>query len=310
MRRWDVAGWEVETGDSLALMREMEDGWVDAIVTSPPYADQRAYEDGELGGHRSNAAATRQLRARSRSVRSAAPAVWAQWLRPYTAEMLRVLSPTGSLMLNVGIVLRDGEEHDCTDAILANCREQGWKVLHRLIWHKPNGQVPSAPGYLTVSHEFVFWLARSTREVWRAFEQPEGSQASREVRSAHKPSSRARMEGMYSGNGTHRKQGRSHQLHPDGARPTTVMTHSVGGEPNPDSHPARMPVRLAQHLVAMSCIPGGLVLDPFSGNATTGIAATRIGRRFLGFEIDAAYAEASRQRLLGDAPLFNAAALA
>jgi len=292
--------WHVVVGDSLDVMRGMDAATVDAIVTSPPYADQRAYVPGELGGrHGLDVRPKQRLNARPRAVRSEAPARWVEWLEPYTAECLRVLKPTGSMMLNVGVVLRDGEEHDCTDAILRNCRAQGWKVLHRLIWHKPNGQVPSAPGYLTVSHEFVFWLAPTTRP-WRAHEQPAGSQASREVRTPHAPASAARMAGLYTGAGTHRKQGRTHKLHPDGARPTTVFTCAVGGESNPDAHPARMPLRVARHLVAMTCPPGGLVLDPFSGNATTGVAATRSGRRYLGVELDPAYAEQSRRRIAED----------
>ncbi len=283
-------------------MASMDAGSVDAIVTSPPYADQRAYEPGELGRRSGSHPVHRRRRAPGPGRRSAAPAAWVDWIEPYTAEMLRVLSPAGSAMLNLGIVLRDGEEHDCTDAILRNARAQGWKLLHRLIWHKPNGQVPSAPGYLTVSHEFVLWLS-STTSPWRAFEQPPGSQASREVRTPHAASSRDRMSALYAPKdaGCYRRR---HALHPDGARPTTVFTCAVGGEPNPDGHPARMPPKLAAHLVAMCCPPGGLVLDPFSGNATTGLMARRAGRRYLGIELDPAYAEASRRRLRDDAPLF------
>lgn len=300
--------WEVIHGDSLDVMRSMDAGSVDAIVTSPPYADQRAYVPGEVGG-RDHVNRRVRSRARGRAARSAAPALWVEWLRPYTAEMLRVLSPAGSAMVNVGVVLRDGEEHDCTDAILRNCREQGWKVLHRIVWSKPNGQVPSAPGYLTMAHEFVFWLSPTTKP-WRAFEQPEGSQASCEVRTPHAASSAARMTSMYSGDGTHHKQSSRHRLHPDGARPTTVFECAVGGTPNPDAHPARMPVKLAQHLVAMTTPPGGLVLDPFAGNATTGVAANRLGRRFLGIEIDADYAAGARRRLAEDSPLLAVATAA
>lgn len=296
--------WEVVTGDSLEVMCGMPDGSVDAVVTSPPYADQRAYEAGEFGGRRGNHLANQRIRARSRAERSGAPDVWVEWIRPYTAELLRIVSPTGSMMLNLGIVLRDGEEHGCTDEILRNCRLQGWKLLHRRIWDKPNGQVPSAPGYLTVSHEFVLWLAPSTG-AWRAFEQPAGSQASCEVRKPHAAGSGARMRGLYTGRGTHAKQGKRHELHPDGARPTTVVRCPVGGEANPDQHPARMPIPLAQELVSMCCPPGGLVFDPFSGNATTGVAATRLGRRYLGVEINPEYAEQSRQRLARDAPLLQ-----
>lgn len=291
-------------GDSLPMMRAMADGAVDAIVTSPPYADQRVYEEGEVGrGQRIGVTpGVRRTRARSRAQRSNAPAEWVQWIEPYTAEMLRVLTPAGSIMLNLGVVLRDGEEHPCTDDIIRGCRAQGWKILHRLVWHKPNGQVPSAPGYLTIGHEFVAWMSATTAP-WRAHEQPPGSQASREVRTPHAASSLVRINSLYSGAGAHRKQSKIHALHPDGARPATVLTYPVGGEANPDAHPARMPLKLAQQLVAMCCPPGGLVLDPFCGNATTGVAANRIGRRFVGIEIDPAYVVGARRRLADDDPL-------
>jgi site-specific DNA-methyltransferase (cytosine-N4-specific) len=299
--------WEVIVGDSLDVMDTLEPGSVDAIVTSPPYADQRSYEPGEImakGARPSSMGRqSRGLSARSAKERSAAPARWVEWIEPYTAAALRALSPTGSMMLNLGVVLRDGEEHDCTDAILRNCRAQGWKLLHRIVWNKPNGQVPSSAFYLTVAHEFVLWLSPTTRP-WRGYEQPAGSQASREVRTPHAKASAARMTALYTGAGTHHKQSSKHQLHPDGARPSTVFTCAVGGEPNPDAHPARMPIMLARHAVAMACPPGGLVLDPFAGNCTTGVAATRSGRRFLGIELDPGYAAAGSQRLTNDLGLF------
>lgn len=298
--------WDVVDGDSLEVMRGMPDGSVDAIITSPPFADQRAYVEGEIGGRWADNRPKARLNARSRAQRSAAPAAWMQWLEPYTAEMLRVCSPAGSLMLNLGVILRDGEEHPCIDDIVRNCRTQGWRLLHRIVWSKPNGQVPSSPAFLTVAHEFVFWFAPSA-DAWRGYAQPEGSQASREARTPHEPASALRMRSLYSGAGNTAKQGRTHRLHPDGARPTTVITVPVGGAANPSAHPARMPVDLAHKLVTLCCPPRGLILDPFSGDATTGVAATRLGRRYLGVEIDAGYAAASRRRLAEDSPLMAAA---
>jgi site-specific DNA-methyltransferase (cytosine-N4-specific) len=286
-------------------MRGMDAGSVDAIVTSPPYADQRTYNPGEIGGRDKRAGAVNaHHRARSRRERSSAPDRWVEFMEPFTEEMLRVLSPTGSLMLNLGVVLRDGEEHPCTDQIIAQARAQGFKLIHRLIWNKPNGQVPSAPGYLTVAHEFVAWLAPSV-DCWRAFTEPAGSQASREVRTPHAPSSVSRMKALYTGAGTHRKQSSVHKLHPDGARPTTVITAAVGVDANPEKHPARMAMKVARDCVAMICPPGGLVLDPFCGNATTGVAAEGLGRRFLGVEIREDFAEGARRRMRKDVQIVH-----
>jgi len=62
-------------------------------------------------------------------------------------------------------------------------------------------------------------------------------------------------------------------------------------------HPTQKPVRVLEHIVRLASKPGDLVLDPFMGVGSTGVAARRLGRRFLGFEIDEAYVRAAERRL-------------
>lgn len=62
-------------------------------------------------------------------------------------------------------------------------------------------------------------------------------------------------------------------------------------------HPAQKPLRVLRRLVEVASNPGDLVLDPFAGVGSTGVAALELGRRFLGMEIDGAYAAAARARL-------------
>lgn len=71
-------------------------------------------------------------------------------------------------------------------------------------------------------------------------------------------------------------------------------------------HPTVKPVSLMQWLVRLVTPPGGLVLDPFMGSGSTGIAALREGVSFIGIEQDAQYCELARLRIEGDAPLLNA----
>jgi len=71
-------------------------------------------------------------------------------------------------------------------------------------------------------------------------------------------------------------------------------------------HPTVKPVRLMRWLcVLVGCQPGSLILDPFAGSGTTGIAALRAGFRFLGMEREPEYVEIARARIRGDSPLFN-----
>jgi DNA modification methylase len=65
-------------------------------------------------------------------------------------------------------------------------------------------------------------------------------------------------------------------------------------------HPTQKPVDLLQSMVRVVAPEGGLVVDPFCGSGTTGVACVREGRRFLGVERDPEYCEVARKRLGGE----------
>ncbi len=70
------------------------------------------------------------------------------------------------------------------------------------------------------------------------------------------------------------------------------------GEKRANTHPTVKPVALMAYLVRLVTPPGGIVLDPFVGSGSTGLATEQEGFRFVGIEIDAEYLEIARQRLL------------
>ena len=72
-------------------------------------------------------------------------------------------------------------------------------------------------------------------------------------------------------------------------------------------HPTIKPVELMQWLCRLVAPPGGVVLDPFCGSGSTGVAARREGLGFVGVEIDPDFAAIARRRISEDAPLFNRA---
>ena len=62
-------------------------------------------------------------------------------------------------------------------------------------------------------------------------------------------------------------------------------------------HPTQKPLRVLRRLIELASAPGDLVLDPFMGVGSTGVAAIELGRRFVGIELDERYVEAARHRI-------------
>ena len=72
------------------------------------------------------------------------------------------------------------------------------------------------------------------------------------------------------------------------------------GSSNSAPHPTTKPLALMRAMVADFTRPGELVLDPFAGSGSTGVACGMLGRRFIGWELDASYYEIARRRLSGE----------
>jgi len=291
-----VSTWDLIHGDCREVMREMPRASVDSIVTSPPFADQRNYNGGneERRTERANRNGRRPgVKNQSRRARSEAPMRFAEdFVETVLPPMYDVLGDDGALMLNLGVVLRDGEESPYADAILAGARELGFKLLHRIVWHKPNGLTPSHAAFMRINHEWVFWLAKST-SAYRGYDTV--------TRTPHKESTLKRIGQPYKEGGPderYSKRSSGHKLHPDGARPGTVFTAGVGGTKGV-KHSAVMAYKTARHLVALSAPVGATVLDPFAGSGTTGVACRELDRNFIGVEIEEGYLPECRRRIEG-----------
>lgn len=82
----------------------------------------------------------------------------------------------------------------------------------------------------------------------------------------------------------------------NGGGRAAVWTYGLCKEDRPD-HPCPKPIPLMEALVRDFTDPGDLILDAFAGSCTTGVAAKRLGRRFIGWERDPRYFEIGRKRL-------------
>jgi site-specific DNA-methyltransferase (adenine-specific) len=94
--------------------------------------------------------------------------------------------------------------------------------------------------------------------------------------------------------------GKKAGLHPFGPLVSDVWTdiHRIKHNKYRDEHPCQLPVHLLERIILMSTDENDIVLDPFSGTGTTAIAAKRLGRKYVGLELDEEYVQISESKLL------------
>jgi len=98
--------------------------------------------------------------------------------------------------------------------------------------------------------------------------------------------------------------GKKHLIHPFGTLVSDVWTdiYRIRHSKRRDEHPCQLPVHLLERLILMTTDVGDIVLDPFIGTGTSAIAAKRLGRKYIGIDIDDKYVAISREKLGGISP--------
>ncbi|GIV30152.1 MAG: methyltransferase [Bacteroidia bacterium] len=101
--------------------------------------------------------------------------------------------------------------------------------------------------------------------------------------------------------------GKKDSLHPFGPLVSDVWTdiHRIKHNKKRDPHPCQLPIHLLDRLILLTTDEGDIVLDPFSGTGTSAISAKRLGRKYIGFELDSNYVEISKRKLEHTEPNFK-----
>lgn len=100
---------------------------------------------------------------------------------------------------------------------------------------------------------------------------------------------------------------KKNSLHPFGPLVSDVWTdiHRIKHNSKRDPHPCQLPIHLLDRLILLTTDENDIVLDPFSGTGTTAISAKRLGRNYIGFELDEKYVEISQHKLKQVKPNFK-----
>jgi site-specific DNA-methyltransferase (adenine-specific) len=196
------------------------------------------------------------------------------WCREWIHEMVRITKPTGSIFVhNIPKWL----------TYYASFLNEVAHFKHWISWDAPSGPMGVS---LQPSHYGILYYVKN----------PEKNKFY-ELRYPHK---RCRKCGYLLKD----YGGKKATLHPFGPLVSDVWTdiHRIKHNKYRDEHPCQLPIHLLERIILMTTDEGDLVLDPFIGTGTTAVAAKRLGRKFIGIDIDKKYVDITKNKLSQEKP--------
>jgi DNA modification methylase len=282
-------------GDARQQLQQLDAGSVQTVVTSPPYWGLRNYGHDDQLGHEPT------------------PDAYIEAMVTVFAEVHRTLADTGTLWLNIGdsyASYRDGKatpdssRGTSTGTLVekgkaANrsarsfentsikhkdlvgipwrlafaLQAEGWHLRQDIIWNKPNPMPESVRDRCTKAHEYIFLLTKQAHYDYNSEAIDESTTDRRSIDDAST---------------THRRRIETRNRRSVWTIPT---------KPFHGAHFATMPDEIAELCIQAGSQRGDLVLDPFAGSGTTGVAALKLDRKFVGIELNPHYAEIAHRRL-------------
>ncbi len=255
---------EVLLGDCGQLLTTLPDDSVDLIFTSPPYADQRKSTYG--GIH---------------------PDEYVDWFLPISEQLLRVLKPDGTFVLNIKEKVVQGERSTYVMELIIAMRKQGWLWTEEFIWHKKNCYPGKWPNRFRDAWERLLQFNKSRK--FNMYQEevmvPMGDWAKSRLKNLSETDKIRDNSRVGSGFG----KNISNWLERDKAFPTNVL--HLATECNNKNHSAAFPEELPEWFIKLFTKEEDMVLDPFMGSGTTLKVANRMLRNSIGIEIVPEYVE-------------------
>ncbi len=257
-------------GDAREKLKEMADNSIDLIVTSPPYADSRA---STYGGVK--------------------PDDYVDWFLPIGAELLRVLKPNGTFILNIKEKVVNGERHTYVLELIMALKKQGWLWTEEFMWHKKNSYPGKWPNRFRDSWERLlqFNKSRHFNMYQETVMVPMGDWAKSRLKNLS-ATDKVRDDSKV-GSGFGKKI--ANWLERDMAYPTNVI--HMATECGNKNHSAAFPEELPEWFIKLFTQERDWVLDPFAGSGTTVHVAKRMNRNSVGIEILPEYYEMAKTEL-------------
>jgi adenine-specific DNA-methyltransferase len=261
----------VAPGESLDALKQVPDGQIKLIITSPPYNIGKPYEK-----------ATDLAR-------------YVDDLRPIIGELIRVLAPDGSVCWQVGNYVNNSEIVPLDTVFYPVFANLGLKLRNRIVWHFEHGL--HASKRFSGRYETLLWFTKGDTYTFNLDD----------VRVPSKYPGKLSWKGPNKGQPTGNPLGKN----PSDVWKLIANEWEVGfwDIPNVKSnhaektiHPCQFPIELVERCVLALTQLGDWVLDPFSGVGSALLAALRHDRRAMGCEREPEYVKIAHERIV---QLFN-----
>lgn len=296
---------ELWRGDCVSVMSWLRDFGYQAncVVTSPPYFGLRDYGvEGQIGLEQTPDEYVAKLVGVFRAVREVLADDGTLWLNLGDSYNNFRVSTNGQSVHSGKLkgkfdgrrpVDRNLKEKDLIGIpwrVAFALQSDGWYLRQDIIWHKPNPMPESVRDRCTKAHEYVFLLSKGPKYFYDAEAVKEKAAESTVVRLSQNIDAQegsSRVPGKTNGN--------MKAVGSDMRNRRSVWT--VSTKPFKGAHFATFPPDLIEPCILAGCPVGGTVLDPFMGAGTTALVSEKLGRRWVGAEINPDYCGIAMNRL-------------
>ena len=261
---------DILEGDSKEILKTLADNSIDLIVTSPPYADRRKQTYGGVSPER-----------------------YVEWFLPISKELLRVLKPDGTFILNIKEKAENGERNTYVIELILALRKQGWLWTEEFIWHKKNSYPGKWPNRFRDAWERLLQFNKTKKFNMYQDEVkvPVGDWASGRLKNLSE-TDKVRDN---SKNGSGFGKNIYNWVGKETVYPNNVLHLST--ECNNKNHSAAFPDALPEWFIKLFTKEYDTVLDPFAGSGTTLRVAKNLYRNSIGIEIMPEYIDIIKRQI-------------
>lgn len=251
-------------GDCFEVMKRFKSESVDLILTSPPYADQRKKTYGGIS-----------------------PNDYVDWFLPKSEQLLRILKPTGTFILNIKEKAKNGERNTYVMELILAMRKQGWLWTEEFIWHKKNCFPGKWPNRFRDSWERLLQFNKHKKfNMYQDAVMVDVGDWSKSRLAKLSERDKIRDNSKV-GSGFGKNV--SNWIGRDKAYPTNVL--HLATECGNKNHSAAFPQSLPAWFIKLFTKEQDVVLDPFVGSGTTMIVSKKMKRNSIGIDNVLTYCE-------------------